>query len=130
MVGRTFQWGLFGIALIIFLGIYLVSREAAELQQEIYAKLEDKFDFTTRPVKTQIDNQSIESFSVVPEAGSLLYDAGFRDGDIILSHTKQNFFRLLYEKKGRTEAIEIARENIGSSSQDIQIKTIFFRIPN
>lgn len=130
MIGRALQWGLFGIALIIVFGIFLVSREAAVLQQEIYAKFEDKFGFTTRSVKTQMGNQLIDSFSVAPEAGSLLYDAGFRDGDIILSHTKQQFFRLLYKKKGRTETIEIVREIVGSSNQDIQVKTIYFQIPD
>lgn len=119
-----------GIALIIVFGIYLVSKEAAVLQQQIYAKFEDKLDFTTSPVKTQIGNQSIESFSVAPEAGSPLYEAGFRDGDIILSHTKQKFFRLLYEKENRTEPIEIVRENVGSSNQDIQVITIHLQIRN
>ena len=130
MIGRTFQWSLFGIALILVFGIYLVSREAAVLQQEIYAKLEKKFGFTTSSVTTQIGNRSIESFTVAPEAGSLLYDAGFRDGDIILSHSKQKFFRLLYKKNGRTETIEIGRQYIGSSHQGIQVITIYFQIPD
>lgn len=129
MPGRTFQWGLFGIALIMVFGIYLVSKEAAVLQQEIYAKLEDKFGFTTSSAAAQIGDQLIESFSVAPEAGSLLYNAGFREGDIILSHTKQKFFRLLYEKKARPETIEIVREIVGSADQDIQVKTIYFQLP-
>ena len=130
MPGRSFQWIFLGFALILVFGIYLVSREAAVLQQEVFARLENRFGFTTNAVKLQFGNRSIESFSVAPEKSSLLYEAGFREGDIVISHTKQKFFRLLYEKKGSTEKIEIVRESAGFLNKEHEPETIYLRIPN
>ena len=100
------------------------------LQQELNTKLESKFGFTSGMVNTQSGEQAIQAFSVSPEKDGILYEAGFREGDIVISHTKYKFYRLLYEKKGNTEPIDILRGDGVASTDKNRLKTILLKIPN
>ena len=130
MISRFLQWSIIGSILVLVFGVWLVSKNAAVLQQELNTKLESKFGFTSGIVSTQSGEQAMQAFSVSPEKDGILYEAGFREGDIVLSHTKYKFYRLLYEKKGNTEPIDILRGDGVASTDKNRLKTILLKIPN
>jgi hypothetical protein len=130
MLSRFLQWSIIGSILILVFGVWLVSKNATVLQGELYTKLESKFSFTSAIINMQSGEQTIEAFSIYPGKDGILYDAGFREGDVILSHTKYKFYRLLYKKKGSTEPIDIlSRDGIASADKN-RPTTIFLNIPN
>ena len=130
MLSRFLQWSIIGSILVLVFGVWLVSKNATVLQGELNTKLESKFNFTSAIINMQSGEQTIEAFTIYPEKDGILYDAGFREGDVILSHTKYKFYRLLYEKKGSTEAIDIlSRDGIASADKN-RPTAIFLNIPN
>ena len=130
MLSRFLQWSIIGSILVLVFGVWLVSKNATVLQGELNTKLESRFGFTSAIVNTQSGEQTIETFAIYPEKDGILYVAGFREGDVILSHTKYKFYRLLYEKKGSTEAIDIlSRDGIASADKN-RPTAIFLNIPN
>jgi len=129
-MSRTLLWGVIGSTLVLVFGVWLISRNAAILHEEINAKLENKFGFTSVLVSIQMDAREINFLSVAPKKDGLLFQAGFRDGDIIVSHSKVKFYKLLYEKNGSMEPIEIIRGKDVSSIGEGLHKTISFHIPN
>ena len=130
MLSRFLQWSIIGSLLVLVFGVWLVSKNATVLQGELNTKLESKFNFTSAIIKMQSGEQIIEAFTIYPAKDGILYDAGFREGDVILSHTKYKFYRLLYEKKGSTEAIDIlSRDGIASADKN-RPTAIFLNIPN
>ncbi|RZV53433.1 MAG: hypothetical protein EX270_08785 [Pseudomonadales bacterium] len=129
-MSRNLQLGAIVATLVLVFGVWLVTKNAASLQQEIYVKLEKKFSFTSSMVSAQIENQRKEFLKIDPIDNGLIFEAGFRNGDIIISHTKPAFYALLYKKKGKTETIEIFRGNLDSSFNRNSLKKITFEIPN
>ena len=130
MLSRFLQWSIIGSLLVLVFGVWLVSKNATVLQGELNTKLESKFNFTSAIINMQSGEQTIEAFTIYPEKDGILYVAGFREGDVILSHTKYKFYRLLYEKKGSTEAIDIlSRDGIASADKN-RPTAIFLNIPN
>ena len=128
-MSRTLQWGTIGIALVLIFGVWLITRNAASLQQEIYAKLEDKFGFESSMVSIQIEDQIKEFLEIDPVRSGLMFEAGFRKGDIVISHTKPAFYALLYKEKGKTEEIEILRGNIESHLNKSNLQKLIFSVP-
>jgi len=116
--------------LVLVFGVWLVSKNATLLQGELNTKLESKFNFTSAIINIQSGEQTIEAFSIYPGKDGILYEAGFRDGDVILSHTKYKFYRLLYEKKGSIEPIDILSVDELASADKNSPTTIFLEIPN
>ena len=129
MLSRFLQWSIIGSILVLVLGVWLVSKNATVLQGELNTKLESKFSFTSAVINIQSGEQTIEAISIYPEKDGILYQAGFREGDVILSHTKYKFYRLLYDKKGSTEPIDILRSDGIASSDKNRPTTIFLNIP-
>jgi len=129
-MSRTLQWGVIGSILVLVFGVWLISRNATILHEEINAKLENKFGFTAVLVSIETDEREIDFLSIAPNKDGLMFQAGFRDGDIIVSHSKVKFYKLLYEKNGSMEPIEIIRGKDASSTGENLHKTIFFQIPN
>ena len=129
-MSRTLQWGTIGITLILIFGVWLITKNAASLQQEIYAKLENRFAFASSMVSIQVENQQKEFLEIDPADKGPMFEAGFRKGDIIVSHTKPAFYALLYGKKGKTEVIKILRGNLDSHFNKSNLKEIAFSIPD
>jgi len=130
MLSRFLQWSIIGSILVLVFGVWLVSKNATVLQGELNTKLESRFGFTSAIVNTQSGEQTIEAFAIYPEKDGILYVAGFREGDVILSHTKYKFYRLLYDKRGDTEPIDILRGDGIASADKNRPTTIFLSIPN
>ena len=130
MLSRFLQWSIIGSLLVLVFGVWLVSKNATVLQGELNTKLEGKFNFTSEIIKMQSGEQTIEAFTIYPEKDGILYDAGFREGDVILSHTKYKFYRLLYEKKGNTEPIDILGSNEIATADEDRPTTIYLNIHN
>lgn len=130
MMSRTLQWGMIVSTLVLIIGVWLVSKNAASLQQEIHAKLENKFGFTSEVVSIETDGEEVGFLSISPRENGLMFAAGFRDGDIVLSHTKFKFYSLLYRENGSTVPIEIIRGKDASSNEEKLHLKIFFEIPN
>ena len=130
MLSRFLQWSIIVSILILVFGVWLVSKNATVLQGELNTKLESKFNFTSAIINMQSGEQTIEVFTIYPEKDGILYDAGFREGDVILSHTKYKFYRLLYEKKGSTEPIDILSGDGIVVADKNRPSTIFLNIPN
>jgi hypothetical protein len=130
MLSRFLQWSIIGSILVLIFGVWLVSKNATALQGELNSKLESKFNFTSEIVNRQSGEQTIEAFTIYPAKDGILYVAGFREGDVILSHTKYKFYRLLYEKKGMTEPIEIFDGDEIAAADKNRPTTIFLKIPN
>ncbi len=123
MSARLIGWSVFAAILALLLGLTLVTRNAATLQVELYSKLESKFGFTTKIVTTNLDNNQTKAVAIHPAADGLLYQAGFREGDVLTSYSRLKFYGLLQEKKGSSVFVEVVdKDGVG--------KTLVLDIPD
>ena len=116
------------IALIF--AVWIISKQAVEIQGELYSRLETKFGFHSEVIEREPGDASLDLLVLYPDNPGVLYQAGFRDGDIVTSHSKFEFYGLLYQKKGSTQSIEIVSDADVRSIDEGVRKTLFLEIPD
>lgn len=119
---RFLRWGIFGGVVALLAGVMITSQEAAKLQGEIYTRLENRYGFSSEII-TNTDKNSSKVVKIHPLKNGIFYEAGFRDGDQLLTYSKYKFYSLLQEKKGSSISIVVIDKN-GTT------KTIVVDLPN
>ena len=107
----------------MLVGITVTVREATNVQAELYTKLESSFGFTSEIVTMDNGENGSKVVVIHPRENGKFYEAGFRDGDQLLSYSKYKFYSLLHEKKGDSIPIDVVDIN-GTA------KSIILNIPN
>ncbi len=120
---RFLSWSIFGGIVALLVGAMFTSQEAAKLQGEIYTKLENRYGFSSEIITTNTGENSSQVVKIDPIKNGKLYEAGFRDGDQLLTYSKHKFYTLLHEKKGGSISIDVV-EIRGTK------KTITLNLPN
>jgi hypothetical protein len=113
----------------LLFAVWIISRQAVELQSELYSRLESRYGFHSEIIEMEPGDARMDVLAIYPDTAGVLYQAGFREGDIVLSHSKFEFYGLLYQKNGSTQAIEIVSDADRESMDRGVRKTILFEIP-
>ena len=116
--------------IVLIFAVWIISNEAVELQRELYSRLETRFGFHSEIIEREPGDASFDLLVLYPDNPGALYQAGFRNGDIVTSHSKYEFYGLLYQKKGSTQLIEIVSDTVVRSLDEGVRKTIFLEIPD
>jgi hypothetical protein len=127
---RYIPWFVWPAIIVLIFAVWIISRQAVELQGELYSRLENKFGFHSEVIDVASGDDRIDVLAVYPDMTGLLHQAGFRDGDIVLSHSQVEFYGLLYKKKGSVQTIEIVSDSGLESIDEGVRKTILFKIPD
>ena len=122
---RVHQSIVYGWILVIIFAILFFSRNATEGQRDFFTSIERKFNFTSEIIKTSQEGKTIQTLAIFPKEAGLLFDKGFRGGDIVLSHSKIQFYTLLNGK--RAGAVEVFNEVIASPDDKKALRTIIFK---
>ena len=122
---RVHQSIVYGWILVIIFAVLFFSRNATEGHRDFFTSIESKFNFTSEIIKTSQEGKTIQTLAIFPKEAGLLFDKGFRGGDIILSHTKIQFYTLLNGK--RAGAVEVFNEAITPPDDNKTSRTIIFK---
>ena len=126
---RYIPWYVWPAVTALIFAVWIMSRQAVELQSELYSRLESKYGFHSEIIEMEPGDARMDVLAIYPDKAGVLYRAGFRDGDIVLSHSKFEFYGLLYQKNGSTQPIEIVSDADRESMDRGVRKTILFEIP-
>jgi hypothetical protein len=99
MLGNI-KFSVYVLLVIVVLAVWLISSDATVKQREYFAAIENKYNFTSEIITTSHGGETVQALSVVPEEDGELFEAGFHPGDIILSHSKVQFYTLLHGGNG------------------------------
>jgi hypothetical protein len=113
MVGNM-KFGIYGLLVIVVIAVWSISRDATEKQREYFTDIESKYNFTSVIIMTSYDGNTVQALTVFPEEEGDLFEAGFHHGDIVLSHSKVQFYTLLHGGNGGV--VEILSSKDASSA--------------
>jgi len=71
----------------------------------------------------------VEVFTLYPKPESPLASAGVRAGDIVVSHTIQEFYKLLHEGRGASISITIVDGGNGRPLAERTARTVVVQVP-
>ena len=106
----------------MLVGAMFTSQEAAKLQMEIYTMLENRYGFSSEISAADIGENGSRVVKIYPIKNGKFYEAGFRDGDQLLTYSKYNFYTLLHEKKVGSVSIDVV--DIGGTKKTITLNLL------
>lgn len=114
-----------GLGAVIAWGVY-----QAHLYQDVYGPaLEAELGFTTDTPSFQVGERKIEVSVIHPVQGGYMDKIGFRDGDVITSHTLTEFYKLLYWMQGESVSVDVVDGGNGAPLEERKVRTRRFLIP-
>lgn len=128
-LGRSIGiFSLAGIVLLLIVIWWITSQ--AELYQSKYGpELRREFQFNHGSPYIDVEGERKEVFTIYPKSGSLLYKAGFRDGDIIVSESITGFYKLLYHSRGKQVSVDVVDGGDGQPVEERELRVITINIP-
>lgn len=117
-----------GIVLLLIL-IWWITSQAQLYQSEYGPGLRREFHFNHGSPYIVVEGERKEVFTIYPKLGGLLYEAGFRDGDIIVSESITGFYKLLYHSRGRQASVDVVDGGDGPPLEERELRVITFNIP-
>ncbi len=128
-LGRSI--GIFILAAIVLLLILIwwITSQAQLYQSNYGPGLRSEFQFSNGSPYINAGGERKEVFTIYPKPGGLLHNAGFRDGDIIVSESITGFYKLLYHSRGKQVTVEVVDGGDGQPLEERELRLITFEIP-
>ena len=123
----SFRYLLIAIAMVFiaFLGWnWWISDQARLYQIDRGTEIEAKYGFTISTPQVRVHDIRRQVLAVHPEDDGLLYQAGFRDGDILLSHHITAFYKALYHHSDKTLSFNVIEGGDGLPLNERELRTI------
>lgn len=114
-----------GLGILVGWGVY-----QAHLYQSVYGpELEKELGFTTGSPWVQAGDRKVEVSTIHPVSGGYMGKIGFQDGDIIISHSFTEFYKMLYTQRGELVSVDLVDGGDGRPIEQREIRTLRFHIP-
>lgn len=129
---KTLLYLLFTFALVCaaFIGWGWWIGEQTKLYQIARApQIEAAYGFTASTPQVRVHDKRRQVFAIHPDEKGLLYAAGFRDHDIILSHQMTAFYKALYHQADKTLSFKIIDGGDGLPLNQRELRTITLTPP-
>lgn len=120
-----------GVAAVLGLGTFIgwgVYQD--HLYQVTYRpEIESDLGFTTNFISVQAGAEKVDVLTIHPVHDGYMDKIGFRDGDIITSHTATLFYKMLYTQRERTVSVNVVDGGSGLPLKDRKVRTLQFLDP-
>lgn len=114
-----------GLGTFIGWGVY-----QAHLYQVTYRpEIEAELGFTTDSPWVKAGGAKVEVFTIHPVHDGYMDKIGFRDGDIITSHSLTKFYKMLYTQRERTVSVSVVDGGDGLPIKERKVRTLRFLDP-
>lgn len=114
-----------GIGAIIGWGAY-----QSHLYQVKYApELETELGFTTESTLIQAGEEKTKALTIHTVHDGYMDKIGFRDGDIITSHSSTTFYKMLYTQREETVTVNVVDGGNGLPIENRKARTLRFLDP-
>ena len=98
-------------------------------QGEYGPELQAEFGFDHASAWIQAGDEKVEVFTIHPFPGGYMDKIGFKDGNIIISCSITEFYKMLYTERGRPISVDLVEGGDGLPIESRKIKTIQFLVP-
>ena len=129
-MGRIITYSIVLVIAFFLISIRWIASQAELYQRELGTQLREEFRFSHGSPYIQSGRERIEVFTIYPEPNGFMHDAGFNNGDIIISESITGFYKLLYKSKGKKVSVDVVGGGDGPPLVDRDIKTLTFRVPD
>lgn len=100
------------------------------LYQGVYGpEIEKELGFTIDFPRFRAGDENVEVIAIHPVPNGYMDKIGFRDGDVILSHTVTEFYKTLYTKRGETTSVDVVDGGDGLALSARKVRARKFLIP-
>lgn len=98
---KTFRYLLLSFAIVV--GVFItwawwIGDQTRLYQTELAPEIEATYGFKVSTPQIRVHDKRRQVLAIHPDENGLLYDAGFRDNDILLSHQMTAFYKVLYHQ--------------------------------
>ncbi|MBL1433843.1 MAG: hypothetical protein COB94_010475 [Gammaproteobacteria bacterium] len=107
---KTLRYLLLVFALVVatFIGwAWWIGDQTRLYQTELAPQIEAIYGFKVSTPQVRVHNKRRQVLAVHPDKNGLLYTAGFRDDDIILSHQMTAFYKALHHQDDKALTFNI-----------------------
>lgn len=91
--------------------------------------LEAELGFKIETLSVKAGDSRIDVAVIHPVVDGYMSKMGFRDGDIITSHTLTEFYKMLYTRRGETVSTDVAEGGDGRPVEERKQRTLRYHIP-
>lgn len=114
-----------GLGAFVGWGVY-----QTHMYQSVYGlELETELGFTTDSPSVQAGDTKVEVSTIHPVSGGYMGKIGFKDGDIITSHSLTQFYKMLHTKRGELVSVDLVDGGNGRPIEERKARTLRFHIP-
>ncbi|MBL4852271.1 MAG: hypothetical protein JKY90_08350 [Gammaproteobacteria bacterium] len=108
-----------------FIGwVWWINNQAQLYQIERAPQVEATYGFTVSTPQIRVDDRRRQVITIQPNKNGLLYVAGFRENDILLSHQMTAFYKALYHQNSDTLHFNVLDGGDGLPLNQRELRTI------
>ncbi|MBL1294028.1 MAG: hypothetical protein COB61_009165 [Thiotrichales bacterium] len=124
---KTFRYLLLTLAIVFssFIGwSWWIGQQTELYQVELAPEIEATYGFKISTPQVRVHDRRRQVLAIHPEKNGLLYQAGFRDNDILLSHQITALYQALYNQQNQTLSFNVIDGGDGPPLNERELRTI------